>query len=200
MAKYNIVSSDPVDVNYSRGLLPQRNRRDLYYADTSCRSNLENFTLSSENRRIITKTNHFSSNILSLSEYPYSPQLQKQLSLWAQKLGWDFPTSSIKTIFTHHIFNTLFVWFDSARPSQPIAFAVCYFSPEISHIAYVFYHPDFSHHDLPIRLTLETIIESHRRGLKFCYLGRFDPEQKIGYYKRNLPGFEFFKDHQWQKY
>lgn len=184
--------------NYNNGLLPQRNNKNYWYLDSSSRSNLSDFTLSSENRRIIGKTNTYHYQLITLSDFIYSPQIQKIIFKWIKEIGWDFPISSVKTIFTNHIFNYVYVWLD--KDNNAVAYSICYFSKTISHIAYVFYDPKLSHDNLPIRLSLQTIIDSHEKNLKYCYLGRFNPETKLGYYKRELPGFEYFSNNNWIKY
>jgi len=188
MKQFNIQNNNLPETNYQNGLLPQRNKKNLYYRQTSCRSNLKNFLLSSENRRILKKTQNYSCTRLPLSKLKYDLLLQKKLSFWVKQLGWDFPTSSIKNIFTRHLFNFVYIWKDEQK--KIIAYSLCYFSSQISHIAYVFYQPELSHSNLPIRLTLQVIIDSQKLGLKFCYLGRFSPD--TGYYKRNMPGFEIY--------
>jgi len=189
---FNIKNSLSIEEKYQQGLLPQRNQKGLFYHQTSCRSNLQNFNLSSENRRILRKTQDFTFQKIPLSDFNYTHQLQKQLKSWTQSLDWKFPTSSIKTIFTHHIFNQLYVWKNDQH--QTIAYALCYFSSQISHIAYVFYHPQYQHSNLPIRLVLQTVIDSQKLNLKYCYLGRFSR------YKRTMPGLENFQNNQWTAY
>lgn len=195
MPDFNIQNQLSIEENYSSGLLPQRNHRDFWYRDSSSRSNLsDNFQLSSENRRIINKTQEFTYELISLKDFHFSPEIQKQIHSWVNQLEWDFPVSSIKTIFTNHLFNYLYIWKDSSN--KVVAYSICYFSNTVSHIAYVFYDPQFNHDNLPIRLVIQTIIDSHDKELRYCYLGRFSTD--TGFYKRNMPGFEYFQDDQWQ--
>jgi len=196
---FNLKNNFSIEENYQNGLLPQRNSPSLFYRQSSCRSNLSLFSLSSENRRILNKTAAFAFEVSPLSDFSFSLATQKTIFKWVKKLNWDFPMSSIKNIFTNHIFNRLYIWKNS--PESIIAYSLCYFSNTLSHIAYVFYNPEFSHTNLPIRLTLQTIIDSHQNKLAFCYLGRFEAKpDDIGYYKRNMPGFEYFIDNKWQKF
>lgn len=195
---YNLKNNLSIEENYEKGLLPQRNQSGIFYSDSSCRSNLSNFQLSSENRRILKKTESFSFQKIPLSEFSYTLDIQKQIFSWIKQLDWDFPISSVKMIFTNHIFNTLYIWKDEA--GEIVAYSICYFDTQISHIAYVFYNPSISHQELPIRLSLECIIDSQKENLKYCYLGRFNPESKLGYYKRNFPGFEYFANSKWVSY
>lgn len=195
---FNQQTHNTIEENYNIGLLPQRNIKNNWYSDSSSRSNLKGFSLTSENRRIINKTNTYRYQLIPLSEFKYTPFIQKIIYKWIKEIGWDFPISSVKTIFTNHIFNYVYIWLD--KDDNAVAYSICYFSSEISHIAYVFYNPKLSHDNLPIRLSLQTIINSHEKGLKYCYLGRFNPETKLGFYKRELPGFEYFSNNNWIKY
>jgi len=195
MAQYNLDPLISIDESYQQGMLPQRNDKSKFYKDTSGRCNLSNYSLSSENRRILRKTDHFTHKSVPLSSFEYTPEVQKQIFSWIKNLGWDFPISSVKTIFKSHIFNQLYIWFDG---DKVIGYSVCYTSAHISHIAYVFYDPEYSRSDLPIRLVLQFVIDSNDQHLNYCYLGRFSDE--VGYYKRNMPGFEYFQDGLWVKY
>jgi len=196
MTKFNLNNQQSIESNYQQGLLPQRNQKDIWYQDTSSRSNISKFNLSSENRRILRKTENFTYKKIELINFNYDIDTQKKIYSWIKQLGWDFPISSVKKIFSDHIFNTLYVWYD--ENNQEVAYSICYFSKSISHIAYVFYDPKYNHSNLPIKLVLETIIDSQKENLQFCYLGRFSTE--IGFYKRNMPGFEYFKDNNWVTY
>lgn len=193
MTIFNIKNNNSIEENYQQGLLPQRNDKDLFYQESSCRSNLSKFNLNSENRRILKKTEGFSFQKIPLKNFSYTLDVQKQIYSWIKELNWDLPISSIKNIFTNHIFNQVYIWKD--ENDKIAAYSVCYFSESISHIAYVFYNPQYNHSNLPIRLVLQTIIDSHNLGLKYCYLGRFSKE--TGFYKRTMPGFEYFKDNNW---
>ncbi|MDD4937835.1 MAG: hypothetical protein PHX34_02340 [Candidatus Shapirobacteria bacterium] len=196
MTKFNIQNHNSIEINYKNGLLPQRNQKNLWYQESSSRSNLKNFNLNSENRRILKKTENFSFKKINLKDFKYNLSLQKKIFSWIKELGWNFPISSIKTIFTSHIFNYLYIWKD--ENNQEIAYSICYFSNQISHIAYVFYNPKYNHSNLPIKLVIQTIIDSHKANLDYCYLGRFSSD--TGFYKRNMPGFEYFKNNQWLQY
>ena len=188
MSSYNLTSSISIEEKYAKGLLPQRNNRQLFYSDTSCRSHLTNLLLTSENRRILRKTDQFTYNILPIY---YNIEIQKQIFNWLKTLGWDFPISSVKNVFTHHLFNYLYIW---KLDNQIVAYSVCYFDKTISHIGYVFYDPKYSHGDLPIRMVLQFVIDSADKKLDYAYLGRF------ANYKKNMPNFENFENNQWIKY
>lgn len=193
---FNILGSNTIDENYQKGLIPQRNNKKLFYSTISCRSNLLNLTLLSHHRRLLRKTSNLSFLRIPLSQFFYDQITQKQCHDWAKSLGWNFPTSSIKTIFTNHIFNTLYIWKNSDK--QIIAYCICYFSQNISHGAYIFYDPTYYQKSLPLRAVLQTIIDSHKLKLKYCYLGSFGDEHTT--YKRLLPNMEIFYNQRWISY
>lgn len=197
---YNIQNNLSIEENYQNGLLPQRNLKNSFYQDEnfSGRSDLNLFQTSSENRRILKKTNSFTFQKIALSDFSYTPKLQKLITNWIKELGWEFPVSSIKTVFTNHIFNYLYIWYNQDK--QICAYSICYIDSNISHIAYVFYNPIYAHNDLPIRLSLQVLIDSREQKLKYCYLGRFNPDTKLGFYKRNFSGFQYFTNNQWIPY
>ena len=195
---FNLNNFSTIKEYYQNGLLPQRNSKKLFYFQTSSRSNLSVFNLSSENRRILNKTTEYFSEVIPLNNFSFSLDVQKTIFNWIKKLGWSFPVSSVKYVFSTHIFNRLYIWRDNQN--QVVAYSICYFSKTISHIAYVFYNPSLSKTNLPIRLTLQVIIDSHQQKLQYCYLGRFEAKVRgIGYYKRNMPGFEYFSQNQWRQ-
>jgi hypothetical protein len=187
MATYNLSPATSIEHCYQQGLLPQRNDNRKFYQDSSCRSNLANFRLSSENRRILRKTDSFSYTITPIY---FNINVQKLIFQWLKKLKWEFPISSVKYVFTQHIFNYLYIW---QLENKTVAYSVCFFDCNISHIGYVFYDPSLSHGDLPIRLVLQFVIDSHDKNLAYAYLGRFSP------YKKNMPGFEQFMTKEWTK-
>jgi len=188
---FNITTTQSIESAYSQGLLPQRNQKGLYYHTTSCRSDLSDFHLSSENRRILNHTADFTYQVVPATDFAYSPAVQLQCRQWIKQHGWQFPTSSIKTVFTNHIFNRIYIWHFH---HQVVGYAICLFTDNISHISYVFFDPQYSRQSLAIRMVLQTIIDSQSLGLKYCYLGQYSN------YKRNFPGLQIFANNSWLKY
>ena len=202
MNKFNIsIPTNIPDIEnaYDHGMLPQRNKRGLFYIDSSCRSQLKQLTLTSENKRVIRKTSSFSCIRETTQDFKFDHVVQKNCHFWAKSLSWQFPTKSIKTVFTDHIFNYIYTW---KHNQKIIAYAVCLFTSNISHIAYVFYNSSYQKQNLVNAMVLKTITDSFDKSLNYCYLGRFDPQKNIGYYKRDMPAFQVFNQHDqiWQTY
>jgi len=184
---------------YENGFLPQRQNSHIFYKNPqkpSSRALLKNLTLSSENKRILKRTDHYQHRLLAQKDFVYDFSLQKKLKDWTKNMNWGIKTSSIKTIFTNHIFNFFYVW-ETAH--QPLAYAAVLKTPAFSHIAYVFYNPKNPDlRNLPIRMVLQTCIDAHNSNQAYCYFGTFSKEK--GYYKRNMPGFQYYKKGIWTPY
>ncbi len=184
---------------YENGFLPQRQNPNTFYKDPlhpSSRSLLKDLTLSSENKRILRLTDHHQYKLVPKKDFIYDFSLQKKLKDWSKNMNWDLKTSSIKNIFQNHLFNFFYLW---ETANQTTAYAAILKSPSFSQIAYVFYNPQNPDlKNLPIRMVLQTCLDAHESGQDHCYLGTFTKEK--GYYKRNMPGFQYYKEGTWTSY
>jgi len=183
---------------YQEGFLPQRKDPETFYKNSnqpSSRSDLSFKNISSENRRILKHTDGFQYRLLPLVNLNYDHRLQKTLKNMAKDMDWDIKTASIKTIFTGHIFNHVYVW---KLKEEVVAYALIHQAVDFSHIAYVFYSPQENLKNLPVRMVLQTVIDSQKKGHKYCYLGTFSQDR--GYYKRNMPSFEYYSPTDWISY
>ncbi len=176
---------------YQSGFLPFRNNKNLFYLSRSCRSNIENFSLSSENKRVLKNTSHLVPKNVSLADFKYTPKVQKACKDWAKGRGWKISTASLKTIFTDHIFNQAIIWKDTTN-NNIICYQVLYKNDDLVHTNSVFY--DSKYHDVGIgtRVLIEVSKIAHQEKLKHAYMGTC-----YAMYKRNIPGFEFFNGFEW---
>jgi len=189
-----LLTTDPEDdltKVYQLGFLPFRNRKNLFYLSRSCRSNIKYFSLSSENKRVLKKTDQFRPEVISLSEFNYTPEVQRSCKLWARQAGWKISTSSLKVLFKNHFFNKLYLWKDEAS-GKIICYQILYESKTILHTASVFYDPSYHSTGLGTRLLLEASQNAHQKELDFAYMGTC-----YGMYKRSISGFEFFNGFEW---
>jgi len=103
---------DEVEKIYENGFLPIRSLASVYYLCRSVRVELSLFEPSSENRRILKKTEGISASLVPLSQFNYSVEVQKLCHDYAEKrLGKDvFPVPAIKSIFSGKIYNQVLVY------------------------------------------------------------------------------------------
>jgi len=177
---------------YGWGFLPFRNNPQLFYLARSSRCRLRDFVLSSENRRIIKKTNQFVVKKISLENFPYSFSLQKECKDWARQRGWKISTASIKKIFTGGFFTDVWVWF---LDGERVGYQIIFTGKKLIHTGYIFYNSQLTGKDLGMRMLIEATLWAKEEGKEFHYLGT--SYGKTGFYKRNLKGFEFFTGFGW---
>jgi hypothetical protein len=177
---------------YASGFLPFRNKENLFYLARSSRSCLKKFSLSSENRRILKRSQEVTSRVVDLVDFNYTFQVQRDCRLWAKERGWNISTRSIKHLFRGGFFNSLIV-FQSGK--KVVGYFIILKGKTFWHAAYPFYRPDFYPLGLGTRMLLESCILAHKEGASFCYLGSCYGQK--GFYKRNMPGFEFFNGFSW---
>lgn len=187
---------DDIDKIYENGFLPVRNLRGVYYLSRNIRVNLEKFELSSENRRILRKSNDFESDRLPLSEFVYKAETQKLCKTYADsRFGkGTFSTAAIKNIFRGEIYNYVFV-FKEIKTKNPVGYAVSFITQNFLQYAHSFYSLDFFKENLGARMILETIIWAKKSGKKYAYLGTCYEEKAL--YKTEFKGTEFFNGFTW---
>lgn len=188
--------ADTVEKIYDSGFLPMRNLKCVYYLSRSVRVNLSAFELSTENRRILRKTENFEANLVPLLEFEYSPQIQKMCLEYAKlKFGEKvFSSQSVKNIFQGDIYNHIFV-FKEISTQRKIGFAVCFILGDIIQYAHSFYDTRFINENLGARMMLEVVDWAKRNGKKFIYLGTCYEQNAL--YKTEFKGVEFFNGFRW---
>jgi hypothetical protein len=104
---------DNLNEIFSLGFLPTRIKKDLFYLSRSLRVNLDEFTLSSENRRILSKTSYLDIDLLDMAEFDYNYKIGKRAIdfykerfgdkiISAQKIKWIFKSGFFNGLLTFH--------------------------------------------------------------------------------------------------
>ena len=183
---------------YDSGFLPIRSLPGIYYLSRNIRIDLSKFEISSENRRILKKTENFESDLIPLSEFTYTAKVQKFCKDYAEKkLGKGlFSAAAIKSIFTSRIFNYVFV-FKEIGTQKEVGFAVCFISENLLQYAYAFYDLEYFKDNLGARMMLEAILWANKNNKKYVYLGTCYEESAL--YKTEFKGVEFFNGFRWSE-
>ena len=190
--------SDEVEKILDKGFLPIRNLPDVYYLSRSTRADLGKFELSSENKRILKKTSGIESDLISLSDFNYTAQVQKFCKDYSDnKLGKGlFSTETIKGIFNNGIFNHVFVFKDILSQKE-IGYAVCFISLNFLHYAYAFYDLAYLKQNLGARMMLEAVSWAKKSHKNYAYLGTCYERGSL--YKTEFKGIEFFTGFRWSE-
>lgn len=187
---------DNVEKIYENGFLPIRSIVSVYFLSRSLRVDLSKFEPSSENRRILKKTENFSSKVISLFDFDYSPTVQKMCSAYAdEKFGKDvLPTSTIRAIFKNGVYNNIIVFTDNFSGGE-IGYAVCYITKNLIQYAFSFYELKFLKDNLGARMMLEAVLWSKTNDKSYIYLGSCYSKESL--YKTEYKGVEFFNGFTW---
>lgn len=188
---------DEVAKIYEAGFLPIRNLPGVYYLSRSLRVDLSKFELSSENRRILNKTADFTSDVVSLAEFEYTPAVQKFCKDYMnQRFGKGYlPAAGVKNIFQKGVYNSVFVW-KKARSLEPVGYAVCFINEALLQYAHVFYDLELLDSNIGIQMILQAVIWAKEKGRKFAYLGTVYNLSAYSY-KTEFSGGEFFNGFTW---
>lgn len=188
--------SDLVDSIYKCGFLPLRYLKNVFYLSRSLRVDLDFFSLSSENKRILNKTTGIEAELMALADFNYSPQVQKMCKDYAQKkIGKSvFSSQGIKNIFTGGPYNYVFV-FRNVSDQEEVGYAVCFISNQIVQYAHSFYKVDCIGQNLGTRMILEAVNWAKKNQKKYIYLGTC--YSKEAFYKTEFKGIEFFNGFKW---
>ena len=216
--------SDFSDTNinslYNQGYLFTREGKGAMYQTRSLRVNLSQFKLSSENRRVLRKTENIT---LTLEPLPYT-----QYNWRIGKLGKDFydtkfgggifSANKIKELLTgteKNNFNELFIY---SVGSEKIGYAICLETNELLHYCYPFYQllppggassgqslrtasgrsptPYSLLPNIGLGMMLRAIVWSIEHGKKYVYLGSF--QRPTDTYKLQFEGIEWWNVEVWR--
>jgi len=191
-------STDEIEKIYENGFLPIRSVPNVYYLTRSLRVNLNKFEISSENRRILKKTEDFEADLLPLAEFKYGPKIQKFCKEYmVKKFGEKSMTASgIRRIFKSGIFNYVFVWRERKNQKE-IGYGVCFISSSLLQYAHAFYNLEYFQRSLGARMILEAVNWAAKSGKKYIYLGTCYEESAL--YKTEFKGVEFFNGFRWSE-
>ncbi len=182
---------------YGSGFLPVRSLPKVYYLCRSLRVDLSRFEFSSENRRILKKTEAFTSSLTPLAEFDYRPEVQRLCRDYArERLGKDtFPVPAIRSVFTGQVYNQVFTFRNNQE--EPVGYAVCFIDDCLLQYAHAFYDLNFLGENLGARMMLEAVSWAKENGKSFAYLGTAYEESSL--YKTEFKGVEFFNGFSWSK-
>jgi arginyl-tRNA--protein-N-Asp/Glu arginylyltransferase len=183
---------------YAHGYVFTRKGKGVMQQTRSCRIDLSKFELSSENRRILKKTDGVS---LSAEPLPYAGYDFK-----IGKLAKDFydtkfgagtmSANKIKELMTDATksnFNSLLHY---AASNAPIGYAICYSNASILHYSFPFYNLTSAPKDMGLGMMIRAIEHAKSAGMKYIYLGSL---QRPGdTYKLQFSGLEWFDGKKWQ--
>ena len=186
-----------VKEKFELGFVFTRENYGSIYQTRSLRINLANFSLSSENRRILAKVEGLKVELLPLP-------LLDNYDWTIAKLGKDyyetkfgpgvFSANKIRELLTEKSnFNLLLKY---SLNDQLVGYTICYDSPEFLQYAYPYYDLVNFANNFGMGMMLKAILNAQEATKKYIYIG--SASRPADTYKFQFSGLEWFDGTNWK--
>ena len=189
-----------INHQYNDGFLFGRVQKGYMNQTRSLRIDLSQLTLSSENRRILRKTEdlQFTAYDLPLDDYHWSIGKMAK-DFYTQKFGdGTFSANKGKELLTtKHNFNKLFSY---NFQDKTIGYCIALETDELVHYSYPFYRIEnekLKIENLGMGMMLRAILYAKDNEKKYVYLGSFQRPGDV--YKLQFDGLEWFDGENWSQ-
>jgi len=186
----------PADL-FEHGFLPSSRDLDRFYLCRQVRVHLENYRPSSENRRILRKSQGIASMLVPRSRFDYTSQRREFFKTYADiKFGKDvMPYERIDALFAGKIISHLLVFTDNQTGAE-VGTATLYLEPErAAYYYYAFYDLNYYQRNLGMYMMTSAVGLFAENQYSFLYLGSCYSENAL--YKTQFVGAEFFNGVCW---
>ncbi len=189
---------ESIEQAYANGFVFTRVGKGVMNQTRSLRIDLEKFELSSENRRILTKTEDLNLSIFPIPYENYDWTIHKMgKEFYEKKFGEKtFSAQKIKELITDYAksnFNKLFVY---NKDERTIGYCITLETQNILHYCYPFYDLESNHQNIGMGMMLKAIVWAKESGKKYTYLGSF--QRPTDTYKLQFAGLEWFDGKEWR--
>jgi arginyl-tRNA--protein-N-Asp/Glu arginylyltransferase len=191
-------SAENIDTVYNRGFVFTRPSEGHMEQTRSVRIDLSKFELSSENRRILRKTDGLSLTTHPLPYSQYSWEIGKLAKdFYTTKFGdGTFSANKAKELLTsgRNDFNRLFTY---SLNEEVLGYCIAVETPDILHYSYPFYNLETAPKDMGLGMMTQAIVWAKENGKKYIYLG--SAQRETDTYKFQFSGIEVFEKTEWKK-
>lgn len=193
-------SSENVARMYNNGFVFTRISKGIMHQTRSVRIDLSKFELTSENRRMLKKTDGLVLEEVVLPMKNYGWEVGKLAKdFYDTKFGSGIMSAQkIKEMLTRESasnFNALLTFHFPEQES--IGYAITYSQPEFLHYSYPFYDVAKAPKDMGLGMMTRTIAHAKHSGKKYVYLGSL--QRPADTYKLQFEGIEWFDGKAWSE-
>ena len=191
-------SDETIEDAYNNGYVFTRIGKGVINQTRSLRIDLNKFELSSENRRILGKTEEMDLTIKSIPYSKYDWSIHKMgKEFYETKFGEKtFSAQKIKELTTDKDksnFNRLFIY---KTYGKNVGYCIALETKNILHYCYPFYDLESNYQNLGMGMMLKAIVWAKENGKKYIYLGSF--QRPTDTYKLQFAGLEWFDGQEWK--
>jgi arginyl-tRNA--protein-N-Asp/Glu arginylyltransferase len=189
-------SAENIDTMYNRGFVFTRPNEGRMEQTRSARVDLSKFELSSENRRILRKTEGLMLNVHTLPYSQYNWEIGKLAKdFYTTKFGdGTFSANKAKELLAsgRRDFNRLFAY---SLNEEVLGYCISVETPDMLHYSYPFYDLETAPKDMGLGMMTRAIVWAKENGKKYIYLGSAQRESDT--YKFQFSGIEVFEQTRW---
>jgi arginyl-tRNA--protein-N-Asp/Glu arginylyltransferase len=184
---------------YDKGYVFTRKKNEIYQI-RSLRVKAQELTLSSENKRILRKTQDFGLRMEQLSDIKNFENLAKKAeSFYKERFGeLIFSSQKISELLTESVksnYNYLAIYSDSTKEID-IGWCICFVTKNVLHYAYPWYELEYLPQNIGAGMMLNTILWAKENDIQNVYLGSvWDLKSK---YKLQFSRVEYFDKQSWK--
>lgn len=184
---------------YDEGYVFTRMRKGVMQQTRSLRIDLSQFELTSENRRILKKTDGLTVSSVPLPFSAYHWSIGKMAKdFYETKFGEGvFSANKIKELLTDSEksnFNLLFCYTEG---DQTLGYCIARATDEMIHYSYPFYDLNKTPKDMGLGMMIRAVQHAKGAGKKYIYLGAI--QRPSDTYKLQLQGIEGWNKEEWIK-
>lgn len=191
-------SDKTIEALYNDGYVFTRLGKGIFNQTRSLRINLDAFELSSENKRILKKTEDLVLSAFPIPYEKYTWNIHKMgKEFYEQKFGEKtFGAQKIKELITNSEksnFNQLLTY---SLDADTIGYCITLETKNITHYCYPFYNLTINYPNLGMGMMLQAIVQAKKENKKYIYLG--SAQRPTDTYKLQFNGLEWFDGQKWQ--
>ena len=191
-------SEENLNALYEKGYLFGRIDKGVMDQTRSLRIDLWQFELSSENRRIMKKTEGLEISNKALPYFSYDWTIGKLgKDFYDTKFGEKtFSANKIKELLTDRAktnFNKLLIY---KAEDKTVGYAICFETGEMLHYCYPFYDLQATIPNLGLGMMLRAILWAKETNKRYIYLG--SAQRPTDVYKLQFEGLEWFDGKEWK--
>ncbi len=187
-------NKDEISKIYNLGFLPTRIEKDLFYLARNVRIDLKKFEPTSENRRVLKKTQGLELENIKLKNIDYEYSIGNvALEYFKEKFGRKIiSTQKLKWLFESGFFTNLIKY---TKANEEVGYCITMESDNLLHYAYPFYKKEFLNTNIGIGMMLKAIIHAKEENKQYIYLGTTYTKDSL--YKLQFKGLEWFNGQVW---
>lgn len=194
------ITGETVNEQYDRGFLFGRIGKGIMDQTRSLRINLYDFDLTSENRRVIKKTEGLEITNKGIPYFQYDWTIGKLAKdFYDSKFGEKtFSANKTKELLTDgkkSNFNKLLIY-KFGTEKNIVGYSICLETGDLLHYCYPFYNLESPIPNLGLGMMLRAILWAKETNKKYIYLG--SAQRPSDTYKLQFEGIEWFDGKNWQ--